>query len=297
MRTRLLEPDDLPLVSELHRRRAVADGRPALSEHKAVRLGRNSQERIVTVDGEIVGSAHAAWHPAERGQGHWAVESVVDPARSDGPAILALLLAEVMAALPGTAPVTWWAWRPDELEHAADARYPEHRSLQQMARTLPVDAAVEVPDGVSLARFRPGVDDAAWLAANNAAFAGHPENGALDADDLALRMAQPWFDPEGFIVGWRGDDLIGFCWTKLHAEAVGEIYIVGVVPAAQGIGLGRALVLAGLDDLVSRQRATTAMLWVGAEDRRAITLYERLGFSTVFVNREFVVRGRGGEPS
>ena len=37
-------------------------------------------------------------------------------------------------------------------------------------------------------------------AVNAAAFASHPEQGALDAAGLAERMAEPWFDPAGLLV-------------------------------------------------------------------------------------------------
>ena len=79
-----------------------------------------------------------------------------------------------------------------------------------------------------------GVDESAWLSANNAAFAGHPENGRMTRRDLELRMAQGWFDPSGFFLAWANGELAGSCWTKIHDDGTGEIYIIGVVPAWRG---------------------------------------------------------------
>jgi mycothiol synthase len=76
--------------------------------------------------------------------------------------------------------------------------------------------------------FVPGEDDAAWLAANAAAFAHHPEQGSLTQRDLDDRKAEPWFDPAGFFLAFRGAELVGFHWTKVHAaEGLGEVYVVG----------------------------------------------------------------------
>ncbi len=135
-----------------------------------------------------------------------------------------------------------------------------------------------------------GRDEEPWLELNNRAFAGHPENGAWDREVIDDRIAAPWFDPQGFRFAWRGTTLVGFCWTKLHSEDLGEIYIVGVAPESQRRGLGRALTLDGLWDLADRQGATTAMLYVDAANTRGLRLYEGLGFYLDHVDRALVLR-------
>jgi mycothiol synthase len=67
---------------------------------------------------------------------------------------------------------------------------------------------------------------------------------------------------------------------------VGEIYVIGVDPAHQGIGLGRALVAAGLESLHDRG-ATVGMLFVDAANTAAVALYEGLGFTTGRVDRAY----------
>ena len=61
-------------------------------------------------------------------------------------------------------------------------------------------------------------------------------------------------------------------------EALGEVYVIGVDPAHQGTGLGRALLIAGLRSLAARG-LTQAMLYVDAANTPAIALYSSLGFT------------------
>jgi mycothiol synthase len=156
------------------------------------------------------------------------------------------------------------------------------RELRQMRRPLESLDLPEpkLPEGVTVRTFVPGRDDAAWLAVNAAAFAHHPEQGSLTQRDLDDRTAEPWFDPAGFFLAFRGDELVGFHWTKVHAEeGLGEVYVLGVRPGAQGGGLGKALTTIGLRHLAA-QGLPTAMLYVDADNKPAVTVYERLGFVT-----------------
>ena len=153
------------------------------------------------------------------------------------------------------------------------------RQLLELRRSLPLDEGATVP----VRPFRPGRDDAAWLSVNNRAFAWHPEQGGWDADRLRRELAQPWVDLDGFVVHETDGHLDAFCWTKVHpADADGpergEIYVVAADPDAQGRGLGRQLVLAGLDRLADAG-VGTATLWVEDDNVPALALYERLGFT------------------
>lgn len=157
------------------------------------------------------------------------------------------------------------------------------RELRQMRCPLAGLEALEpvFPDGVEVRTFHPGEDDEAWLALNAAAFAHHPEQGALTQRDLDDRKAEPWFDPHGFFLAVRGEKPVGFHWTKVHsAEQLGEVYVLGVSPDEQGSGLGRALTLHGLRHLARDRGLATAMLYVDADNGPAVRVYERLGFRT-----------------
>lgn len=173
----------------------------------------------------------------------------------------------------------WWVTAPtaEHEQAAAAAGFDPYRQLHRMERSLPV---IDAPYGLSWRPFRPGADDAAWLEVNRLSFASHPIQGTMVQEDLDRGKADPSFDPAGFVITSEGDQMTGFCWTKIHHDAkppVGEIYIIGAHPAHQGRGLGRALVLAGLDWL-SGQGLTVGMLYVEADNAPAVRLYLRLGF-------------------
>jgi mycothiol synthase len=137
----------------------------------------------------------------------------------------------------------------------------------------------ELPEaeGVALRGYRP-TDADEIVRVNAAAFADHPEQGSMDAANLAERMAEPWFDPAGLIVATEGDRLLGFHWTKQHSADLGEVYVVGIDPAAQGRGLGKLVTLAGLHHLASRA-VSEILLYVESDNARAVALYSGLGFT------------------
>jgi mycothiol synthase len=152
-------------------------------------------------------------------------------------------------------------------------------------------APVEVPavDGVTIRGYRPE-DAEEVLRVNATAFAHHPEQGAMDAANLADRMAEPWFDPAGLLVADAGDGLLAFHWTKQHSDTLGEVYVVAVDPAAQGRGLGRAVTAAGLAHLASLG-VREIVLYVESDNAAAIATYSRLGFTHTQTHVQYARRG------
>jgi mycothiol synthase len=67
----------------------------------------------------------------------------------------------------------------------------------------------------------------------------------------------------------------------VHNEGLGEVYVVGVDPAAQGRGIGATLTLIGLHHLADRlsgNSQATVMLYVEGDNSAAVNTYRRLGF-------------------
>ena len=181
------------------------------------------------------------------------------------------------------------AWSHGNHEAAAELAtrfgYGPVRELWKMRLMSSTSALPDVglPDGVSLRAFVPGQDEDAWLAANRAAFSHHPEQGSMTRADLEARKAEDWFDPAGFLLAVNdAGELLGFHWTKVHPRqgphpAIGEVYVVGVTPEAQGLGLGKALTVAGIRYLQDKD-LHAVMLYVDADNRAAVSLYQKLGF-------------------
>lgn len=151
------------------------------------------------------------------------------------------------------------------------------RDLWVMRRRLDTLPILSIPAGVRVRSWEDGDADEV-VRINAAAFATHPEQGAMDHANLERRMAEPWFDPVGLLVAEDDSGMLGFHWTKRHTKSLGEVYVVGVAPEAQGRGLGRMLTLAGLHQLADRG-GSSVLLYVESDNVAAIATYTRLGFT------------------
>jgi mycothiol synthase len=223
---------------------------------------------------------------------------VVRPDHRDTDVPLRLLDAAIEYARRADADaVTLWAFGADIDSDAlaASVGLEPQRELWQMRVPLPLVGVPRWPERIVVRTFVPGQDDGAWLAVNNAAFAADPDQGGWTPAILTGRLSEPWFDPEDFLIAADADDpraIAGFCWTKVHPaqpphepNALGEIYVIGVDPGHQGLGLGRALVLAGLAHLYDVRHLEVGMLFVDSINTAAVGLYRALGFVTSRIDR------------
>jgi mycothiol synthase len=289
-------------VRALLRAATTADGVRPLSEEAELRLqhgGPPAGRDLLLTDDDAGPVGYARF---EGGGEEAEAELVVDPAhrrRGHGRALLGRL-----EELAGRRALRVWAHGdlPAARALAESRGYERSRVLLQMRRDLAgvdPDPRPALPDDVVVRPFRPGHDEAAWLAVNAHAFAHHPEQGGWTADDLRLREQEEWFDPDGFLMAWRGEaddggELLGSHWTKVHpagehpladaaGEPVGEVYVLGIAPAAQGMRLGRALTDLGLAHL-RRRGLGHVLLYVEEDNAAAVRLYESRGFTRYAVD-------------
>jgi mycothiol synthase len=225
---------------------------------------------------------------------HYSVELAVAPTADDpGTTFDDLLRAAVeLVARDGGGPLHLWIQAASSANDtsAASQGFRAERDLLQMRCALPLPGAARRDRSIDTRAFRPGVDEDAWLVVNNLAFEGHPEQGGWDLATLVEREAEPWFDPEGFLLLESDGRLAGSCWTKIHASTrppMGEIYVIGVAPEFHGRGWGRALTEAGLEWL-AEQGLTTGMLYVDGDNVAAMSMYRSIGFVVDHVDRSYV---------
>lgn len=255
---------DLALAVEAH------DGVAAFSEQTLLNLGspRAEVEHLSVLDGGALvaygqldrDSAELAVHPDHRRRGHGTA-----------------LLDDLLALAPR---VHVWAHgpHPGAAPLAASRDLTVVRELWLMASPAPTSVSEpEIPSDVVVSTFEAERDADDWVSVNARAFASHPEQGRMTRADLEARLAEPWFDATGFWVARATDGaLLGSMWTKV-TDRVGEIYVLGVDPDAQGRGLGGMLTAVAMSSFAERD-LTEVELYVEGDNTPAIRTYQKAGF-------------------
>ncbi|WNG81297.1 mycothiol synthase [Mycobacterium sp. ITM-2016-00316] len=263
-----LSTEDRAAITDIVTSATARDGVAPVGDQVLRELGRDDTRHLLARDGDTVlgylnlapGMAEAVVHPDARRRGI-GTELVRTGLAEGGPQTRIwahgdLPAARGLASALGLLPV---------------------RELLQMRRALndlpPVAGTHEIRT------YAGRDDDTELLRVNNAAFSWHPEQGGWTEADIDERRAEPWFDPAGLFLAFEGPRLLGFHWTKVHSRDLGEVYVVGVDPDAQGRGLGAELTLLGLHHLAARLGPEADVtLYVEGDNTAAVKTYRRLGF-------------------
>jgi mycothiol synthase len=281
-----LEAAHLRQLPGLLQAATLIDGHEPLGEHKFLRLQRGGDlERAMLAfdDEQLAGYAHTVTY-GEGDERRSSCELVVHPSfRRRGLGRMLLSHAMVQAKANDAHRMDLWAYNDSTASGNVAAQFgfaPARRllHLHRHMRSTPDEAIV---DGVIVRAFRPAHDQQAWLALNARVFADHPDQGQWTADDLAVRLAQPWFDAGDFLIAEREDVMVGFSWVKIEERAnegrVGEIYVIGVTPEERGRGTGAMLLARSLRRMRERQ-VDVGAIYVDEANKQATTLYESMGF-------------------
>ncbi|MBO1753076.1 mycothiol synthase [Actinotalea sp. BY-33] len=297
-----LDPAVARAVRDLALRAETEDGIEALGEQTLLQLTGEADvvhlllDRDAGTEGGSTAAAPLAGY-AQLDRGTASAELVVDPGArraGRGSALLGAVLTE--GAATGLADLRVWAHGdlPGAQALAARSGLVVRRELWQMSRPLTEAAGPATatppgvtPPGVTVRPFVVGQDEQAWLEVNARAFADHPEQGRMTLRDVEARQGEPWFRAEDLLLAEQDGRLVASAWMKVEPGAEdGELYALGVDPAAQGSGLGRhltALVLAHLRD----RGLARATLYVEAENAAAVRTYTRAGFERSRVDVQY----------
>lgn len=223
--------------------------------------------------------------PNPDGDFQWSAEAGAPRSPDELSAALETELARIASS--GGGRVQLWLPEVDDSEdaHVAQFGFEPYRDLWQLQCPLPLD-----PTDIAVRGFEPRDADG-FIEANNLAFSWHPEQSGMTAERLAETQAQDWYDPAGFLIHERDGRVAAFNWTKEHRDVepnLGEIYVIAVHPDFQGLGLGKAMTLAGMAHLHGKG-LNIGMLYVESDNTAANATYAKVGFTRHHTNRAYAV--------
>jgi mycothiol synthase len=259
-----------------------ADGAAALSDAKLTAMRKAERTCVIEEGDRLVAVGVTAPHVQPDGSHHWAVETALDPGLRFA-AFEDRLLQSALALVPDHESISVWSHRRSLDNALTEAGFEVARELVHMSITLPLATP---GDSIATRRLSSG-DTSVILDLNRTAFASHREAASLDEVEFDRLLAHDGMGPQGFLIVEQGDEILGFCWTRVHENGDGEIFRIAVSPGSQGRGIGRALTVAGFSYLASQPTVSRGTLWVDRSNTTAVNLYEDLGMVEIMVNREF----------
>ena len=139
------------------------------------------------------------------------------------------------------------------------------------------------PDGFSIRSFLPGEDSALLTGLQNATFRDNWGFSPNTEEEIDYRTRLSWCHPEGILIMFHGGDPAAYNWTFIRASqktSTGVVGMTGVHPNYRGKGLGRVVLMAGMDFLL-KKNVQGIELEVDQENAAATGLYLSLGFRKI----------------
>lgn len=139
-----------------------------------------------------------------------------------------------------------------------------------------------LPSGYQLSYIRDQKDIPAWVELFNESFIDHWDHHELTVEQVQSWHSQPNYQPELDLVAVAPDGTFAaFCSCQLKSPQIGWIEWLGTRRGFRKLGLGRAILLAGLYQL-QKSGATLVRLSVDAQSLTGATkLYQSIDFQAV----------------
>ena len=144
----------------------------------------------------------------------------------------------------------------------------------------------EFPEGFTVSQGAQK-NSTAWVELFNQTFANHWNHNDMTVGQIQDELAQTYYNPKLDLVAISPDGtLAAFCYSHVKpssdkSTAISLINVLGVRPAFRRIGLGKAILLAGMHQLKA-EAVDRAMLYVDADNiYSALRLYQAVGFQEV----------------
>jgi mycothiol synthase len=238
---------------------------------------------IATLDGEPAGFAFCFLAPTHGGSFAMIRMGVVERLRRRGvgTALLEAAAARLDAIRErhGLHELNLSAWDPNPAAVGFAARhgFRHARNFWRMERPIGPVPKPQWPPGIVMRTFD-GSERALrdFCDAYNRSFASHYHYVRSSLEDTRVVTTQRHFRPDGVALAYRGESCVGFCRNARYGDP-GEVAVIGTVPEARGIGLGRALLRWGVGWL-QNDFANPVYLMVDGENENALRLYRSEGF-------------------
>lgn len=281
---RSARPDDEPVIRSIMEASLAVDALPGFNRAEIDRAIRRlvpdlDGTAVAVEDGLVVGYCtplhdDLTVHPDARRRGHGRrlFEAGLETIRARGHGELQLYVPHHLPASVSFAEAMGLRYRSSlwQFQLAPEREVP--------APTLPDDLVARTWDQVS------GVSMEAWVEFMRATFEGHPTEMSWQPEVVAHVQAQPDFDPTLILTLAPADaptSLVAF--TRLEqmqddaGACIGDVGLIGVLPAWRRRGLGRELLRWGVTTLRGRGAGVIGLA-VEASNERATALYRAHGF-------------------